>query len=121
MVPSAHLGKGSGSDQPPLGSSHRSDVLTARRLAYETCRVTGGSVLNPSSARSIITEYAEATANGEGVHYADPTAMRDWDSAGDLVRKLVAPEEPEDALEDLLQRATAAKAARVAAEANAKL
>jgi hypothetical protein len=33
------VGKGWGEDEPPLGSSHRSDVLRARRIAYETYRV----------------------------------------------------------------------------------
>ena len=57
MVPTEHLGKGWGSDEPPLGSSHRSDVLRARRIAFEQGRVTGGSVVNPRNARQILTDY----------------------------------------------------------------
>ena len=57
MVPTEHLGKGWGSDEPPLGSSHRSDVLRARRIAFEQGRVTGGSVVNPRSARQILEDY----------------------------------------------------------------
>ena len=91
MVPAAHLGKGWGSDEPPLGSSHRSDVLRARRIAFETGRVTGGSVINPRSARQIIQEYQENPQN-----YADPTVSYSWENASPEARRLVCPEEPED-------------------------
>ena len=91
MVPAEHLGKGWCSDEPPLGSSLRSDVLRARRIAFETGRVTGGSIISPRSARQIIQEYHENPAN-----YADPTVDYSWENASPEARRLVCPEEPED-------------------------
>ena len=90
MVPAEHLGKGWGSDEPPLGASHRADVLRARRIAFETGRVTGGSIVNPRSARQIIQEYQENPEN-----YADPTVDYSWENASEEARRLVCPEVPE--------------------------
>ena len=105
MVPTEHLGKGWGSDEPPLGSSHRSDVLRARRIAFEQGRVTGGSVVNPREARRIIEDYEQ----NPGVPYADPTYVRRWEDAPELVRKLVQPEEPEDPLPEPAQASASAR------------
>ena len=63
---------------------------------YETCRVTGGSIISPREARRIIEQYQQALDRGETTAYADPTATRSWEDASDEVRRLVCPEEPED-------------------------
>ena len=131
MVPAEHLGKGWGDDEEPLGASHRSDVLRARQIAYETFRVTGGSIINPRNARQILQEYAETG----GENYADPTISRgvctcgsilvlilcfadhsvwvraraELASAPEIVRKLVCPEEPEDPLPAFITASAEAK------------
>ena len=66
-------------------------MLRARRIAFETGRVTGGSVINPRSARQIIQDYQEKPEN-----YADPTVRYSWEDASPEARRLVCPEEPED-------------------------
>ena len=92
MVPSVLLGRGHGENEPPLGSSHRSDVLRARRVAYEKGIVTGGSIINPRDARRILKGYVK----NPNENYADPTVRRDWESTPEEVRRLVQPEEPID-------------------------
>ena len=75
-----------------MGSSHRSDVLRARRVAYEKGIVTGGSIINPRDARRILKGYVK----NPNENYADPTVRRDWESTPEEVRRLVQPEEPID-------------------------
>ena len=94
MVPTSLLGRGHGEDEPPLGSSHRSDVLRARRIAYEKGVVTGGSIITPRNARQMLQVYAKNPHE----NYADQTVTRDWGSTPEDVRRLVQPEEPEDAM-----------------------
>ena len=59
MAPTAWLGQGFGDDQPAFGTDHRSDVIRARIIAYETGVVTGGSVycsaaMAPRLARALL-------------------------------------------------------------------
>jgi hypothetical protein len=82
MVPVELLGQGRGKSEPGYaGLDHTTTVLAARKRAYETGHVTGGSVLSPSQARAML----EADAS-------DPRpTIRDWDATPWERRRLVCP------------------------------
>ena len=88
MVPVAHLGNGRGgnAEQPGggggfAGLDHTTTVLAARRRAYETGTVTGGSVLTPDQAVALLEAEAKSPK----------PIVRDWASTPAAVRRLVCP------------------------------
>ena len=82
MVPTALLGQGRGKSQSGYaGADHTTTVLAARKRAYETGTVTGGSVLSPAQAKAFLKADA-----------SDPRpTIRDWESTPWARRKLVCP------------------------------
>ena len=89
--PSSLLGKGKGEDHPPLTTDHRSDVLLARRIAYERGVVTGGSICSPARARQVLTQYDPRFGGDGSLMYADPTTMRNLAHADEVTQRLVCP------------------------------